>query len=274
MKLSVLSCVALSLLLAPAAVMAQSISLDVQRVGGIPQLDANGDWVWEVFYNTDADGGAASIELGFEFADSDVVSGSVTFTGIGGGGVEVANPGALIFGWETLNGDGNPEGLQVDASQGTNGQAFYTVGTGVLAGSSSLLLATFTTEGPDVVSSLKSSISVLGAYDAAGNTVLTLPGTHGLVSQSTGATAVNAFAMIEAILGDVNLDGVVDASDLAIVDANLGPATGGWGVGDLDGSGVVDAADRMIVSDNQIPEPTALALLAALATLACGIRRV
>ncbi len=47
-------------------------------------------------------------------------------------------------------------------------------------------------------------------------------------------------------MGDVNLDGVCDASDLAIAQAHLGQA-GGWAVGDVDGDGIVTAADIAII---------------------------
>lgn len=56
--------------------------------------------------------------------------------------------------------------------------------------------------------------------------------------------------IVEVILGtssgDVNLDGVVDALDLAIAEANLGQP-GGWADGDMNGDGIVDAADIAII---------------------------
>ncbi len=42
--------------------------------------------------------------------------------------------------------------------------------------------------------------------------------------------------------GDVNLDGVVDGADLAIINANLG-LPGGWAQGDMDGDGMVTTVD-------------------------------
>ena len=45
---------------------------------------------------------------------------------------------------------------------------------------------------------------------------------------------------------DVNLDGVVDAADIAIVIANLGQP-GGWAQGDVDGDGMVTAADLALI---------------------------
>ena len=47
-------------------------------------------------------------------------------------------------------------------------------------------------------------------------------------------------------IGDVNLDGVVDATDLAIAQANLGQ-NGGWAMGDVNCDGVIDAADIAII---------------------------
>jgi hypothetical protein len=47
-------------------------------------------------------------------------------------------------------------------------------------------------------------------------------------------------------MGDVNLDGHVDATDLAIAQAHLGQS-GGWAIGDVDGDGVVTAADIAII---------------------------
>jgi hypothetical protein len=44
-------------------------------------------------------------------------------------------------------------------------------------------------------------------------------------------------------MGDVNLDGVVNAADRAIIIANMGMTNVGWAGGDLDGDGVVTMAD-------------------------------
>ncbi len=56
------------------------------------------------------------------------------------------------------------------------------------------------------------------------------------------------------IHGDVNGDGVVDISDLAIMGANWSQATAsggyGWGIGDLNSDGVVDISDLAILGAN------------------------
>lgn len=225
------------------AVLAQSIALNVQQSGGVPTLDANGNWVWDVIYNTDADGGSAAIELGFVFTDATVVSGSVITTGIGNGDVEIANPAPNVFGWETDGIFGFPEGLQVDPSQGSNGQAFYSFGTGILAGSSSLLLGSFTTEGP-TLSGLTSGLQVVGAYDVGGNLVGVLPGTHGGVFDSGGINPVTVAASITAKAGDIDLDGFVGPDDTSVLQTNFDSAVAnGWAGGDLTGDDLVDFAD-------------------------------
>ena len=48
-------------------------------------------------------------------------------------------------------------------------------------------------------------------------------------------------------MGDVNLDGVVNAADRAIITANLGQSNLGWAGGDLNGDGIVNAADLALV---------------------------
>ncbi len=45
---------------------------------------------------------------------------------------------------------------------------------------------------------------------------------------------------------DVNLDGLVDATDRGIATANLGNA-GGWAMGDVDGDGIITAADVTLI---------------------------
>ena len=53
-------------------------------------------------------------------------------------------------------------------------------------------------------------------------------------------------------LGDVNLDGVVDATDLSIATSNLG-AAGGWAMGDVNGDGQITQADLDIISAGIAP---------------------
>ena len=53
--------------------------------------------------------------------------------------------------------------------------------------------------------------------------------------------------ILDSQTGDVNLDGVVDATDIAIVTANQG-TSGGYADGDLNCDGVIDADDLAIVN--------------------------
>ncbi len=86
-----------------------------------------------------------------------------------------------------------------------------------------------------------------------------------------------AATLTAARRGDVNLDGSVDAADVAIVLANLGTVTTAYDSGDVDGSGTVNTVDREIVYSAGAPEipvlaPVALLLLALLLS-ATGLAR-
>ena len=52
--------------------------------------------------------------------------------------------------------------------------------------------------------------------------------------------------------GDVNLDGVVNCADVALVTAHLGQP-GGWAQGDMNGDGVINSADLAIVRSGALP---------------------
>ncbi|MGD0769533.1 MAG: PEP-CTERM sorting domain-containing protein [Tepidisphaeraceae bacterium] len=52
------------------------------------------------------------------------------------------------------------------------------------------------------------------------------------------------------LLGDANLDGVVNSSDFAIMAANFNQSVTGWDQGDFTYTGVVNAADFMVVAVN------------------------
>jgi hypothetical protein len=80
------------------------------------------------------------------------------------------------------------------------------------------------------------------------------------------------FAAAVPLLGDANLDGIVDVNDLTIVLANFGKTGTTWGQGDFIGDGTVDVNDLTIVLSNfgetaaaalaAVPEPSGLVLLA------------
>ncbi len=74
---------------------------------------------------------------------------------------------------------------------------------------------------------------------------------------------------VGTVYGDFNLDGAVDAGDLALLGANFGVAGSfGWADGDANGDGAVDAGDLALLGGNfgtvvhPVPEPMTLGLLA------------
>ncbi|MBL0927145.1 MAG: hypothetical protein IBJ11_05765 [Phycisphaerales bacterium] len=74
-----------------------------------------------------------------------------------------------------------------------------------------------------------------------------------LSADMNGDRAINEadiFEIVSVILGtsrgDVNLDGVVNAADITIINANLGATGASWCSGDLNGDGRVDNADLRI----------------------------
>ncbi len=88
--------------------------------------------------------------------------------------------------------------------------------------------------------------------------------TFDLSADMTGDLAVDIADVNELLtilgtsMGDVNLDGSVNAADLAIIDTNLNTA-GGWARGDLNGDGLVNQADRDILNSILNPAPVCIA---------------
>ncbi len=77
-------------------------------------------------------------------------------------------------------------------------------------------------------------------------------------------------SMMGYIYGDLNLDGTVDAGDLALLAANFGQiGDWGWSDGDVNGDGIIDAGDLALIATNfgetapGVPEPMTLSLLGA-----------
>ena len=72
------------------------------------------------------------------------------------------------------------------------------------------------------------------------------------------------------LLGDANMDGIVNRRDIAVVTSNFGMTSGAlWGHGDFNFDGKVTPADMVVVRNNlspgaspaAVPEPSSLALL-------------
>lgn len=91
----------------------------------------------------------------------------------------------------------------------------------------------------------------------------------------------------ESALGDTNLDGRVDALDLATWEQNYGNGSGMlWSDGDFDGDGDVDGKDFLTLQSNlgfvsslspptvsTVPEPSTTCIAVLLATMICSSRR-
>jgi hypothetical protein len=76
--------------------------------------------------------------------------------------------------------------------------------------------------------------------------------------------------VIGTLVGDTNLDFVVNAADLAILSSAYGKSgQWGWGEGDVTGDGLVNSADLAMTAANYgqsaptVPEPLTLSFLAA-----------
>ncbi|MBN2291128.1 MAG: CotH kinase family protein, partial [Pirellulales bacterium] len=88
-----------------------------------------------------------------------------------------------------------------------------------------------------------------------GDHTLVLGATDGLDNETTVTLHVK---IANLLLGDANLDGKVDVSDLGILASNYGTGSGfGWGDGDFTGDGQVDVSDLGILAAHygtSIPE--------------------
>jgi hypothetical protein len=80
------------------------------------------------------------------------------------------------------------------------------------------------------------------------------------------------------VLGDANMDGVVNRADIAVVSANFGLSAGAlWGHGDFNFDGKITIRDLTILQRNlsapsspvAVPEPTSMLLAVAGFGLVC-----
>lgn len=118
--------------------------------------------------------------------------------------------------------------------------------------------------------------------DAAGNVYYTSNASERVEYFSLGGntlattTSAGTFAIVtvEALAGDYNADGLVDALDYTVYRDTLGDSVTPGSGADGNGNGVIDAGDRTVWSDNygasnasagvSVPEPSSLAMLALL----------
>jgi hypothetical protein len=280
-------------------------------------LDANGNWVWQAQVTPDyalvpdASGTPIGAELGFASSSTGGTDPTVSTAAVGSDMVTTAsgagaNPGNVIYGWETLTnlggtGDcssGNPGNCPVGVQIGgvDNTQVFSALGSA--NETTGALQYAVLTVGRPVVSiatpETTTTITVSGAYGGGGDL--------GRIAQITGGTPPNYttgnFDTFSGVFtrtargGDADLDGDVDFDDFqSNLLLNYNQSGKSWQHGDFDGTGTVDFNDFQILltqynttysvgsgagsgGGGAVPEPTAavLALLAGCAFLGRRIR--
>ncbi len=286
-----------ALLAAP--VMAQP-SLSVELSGGAtPTLDANGGFVWSIGVNPDesqfatpADGDNAGVrgasvalDVGFDLTGGLSANAAARTVST----FDTATPGNSFFGDETADGDGDFIGVQIGSDVAN---VFASAGSIYLASDSTTDLADVTealriTTAAVNTDNLTTSVSWGGAYDATG----AAGSTHGAVAQGgsyNNQIGVQGSADFTAIVGDVNLDGVVNGTDLGILSGNWLGTGGFWGQGNFNNQtdNVVNGTDLGILSGNwlgtsgagavsagQIPEPSSVILVLMGLAVGAGVYR-
>ncbi|MGN6370770.1 MAG: BNR-4 repeat-containing protein [Phycisphaerae bacterium] len=214
-----------------------------------------------VFSGTGSIGGATGIMKNgigtLTLATANIFTGG---TVVNGGTVVVANPMALGTGGLTIHAGGT---VQLQAGLGSavvlpavqlDGGADAWEGTLDVGGNKlvvrnaathAMTLATLQNEvaygaahGTGIVSTSLAPDTALAVMD---NAVLGLT--------TFGDVAVNANSILVApeLLGDANVDGAVDLTDLSVVLDNFGKAEGTWTSGNFDGAGVIDLSDLSFV---------------------------
>jgi T5SS/PEP-CTERM-associated repeat protein len=145
----------------------------------IVPLGVEGDnWAWRVDIDPDEAlaGGSTpvAVELGFRLTGAPLLS----VQNINPSVFNFANPGNVIFGWETPGTSGFPEGLQINT---TTDEIFVAYGSGLISGATPFLK--ILTEGP--MTSPTTTIQWLGVYGVGGN--------KGRIAQLTGPTSSENF---------------------------------------------------------------------------------
>jgi hypothetical protein len=260
--------------------------IDLVRSGGLPVLDANGDWQWIVSVDPDettfADsgpngtppntvGGSYAIEIGLELTGASLVGATVNTTNF-----DHENFGDSPFAF----GEDPADGLTIGSGADSN-RLFAAVGSTFFSDGAPKEVMTITTTGPSTVGpNLTTGITWSGAY-----------GGNARIAEAGSNFDTFAGSIAKTVLGgDTNLNGTVNAGDLLTVLNNINQAGKHWNHGDFNGTGVVNASDVLILLNNinqslpapgggsgsvAVPEPASmvLAMLGACAAVLSGWRR-
>lgn len=225
-------------------------TLSVTRTPGVT---ATGGIQWTVgvtpdgsLYSDPADspdrgtGGTTGLDIGFTLTGLNAASAAKNATNF-----DTDVPGNSTFGDETPDGDGDFVGVQV----GSNPANVYAgIGSVFFTGAPSLKTALTISTAPLNTANLTSTISWGGAYNASG----AAGSTHGIIAQAGQQFGVAGSTSFTALVGDVNLDGVVNGTDLGILSGNWLLTSRHWGQGNFNGQtdNVVNGTDLGILSGN------------------------
>jgi hypothetical protein len=250
----------------------------VRSGGGLPVLDANGDWQWIVSVDPDETtfidsgpdgdppntvGGSYAIEIGLELTGASLVGATVNTTNF-----DHENFGDSPYAF----GENPDQGLTISGNQ-----LFAALGSTFFSDGAPKEVMTITTTGPSTTGpNLTTTIEWLGAY--GGNARIAETNTNYDTFVGSISKTVHA--------GDANIDGNVNGLDLAILAANFGAASGKhWNTADYDGNTAVNGLDLAVLAGNfgfsgpgpgggsvAVPEPASVLLL-SMGALIIGFRR-
>lgn len=209
----------------------------------------------------------------------------------------LVNNGTVVIGASTatvgnISGTGTLEvnSLQIAAGSGESQVGSLSINNSLDITNNALVISFGTTGDPisTIASYLKNGYDG-GKWDGSGiqsSSVATAPGTT--IGYADGNTDSNTAAAPGTILvrytwlGDVNLDGVVNAADAAIMTQNMNMTNADWADGDMNYDGVVNGDDLSLLLLGEadsggaaiaVPEPATMGILAAPALLLAARRR-
>jgi autotransporter-associated beta strand protein len=208
-------------------------------------------------------GAAALTKLGTGSLTITQPNGYTGGTSVSGGVLIVAHPGALGTGGLALHTGGTTR-LQAGLASGVKLPSVTFDGstnawTGTLDVANDKLVIEPTTGRAGLLANLENQ-AVYGHTHATGITSSTATASmsvavidNAILGRSTfGGVSVgsNSILISQELLGDTNIDGKVDATDLSKVLNNFGSATMAWTSGNFDGTATVDLTDLSYVLNN------------------------